>query len=266
MPEPHSKGHLNPGAAGVAFDRFELGPGLGELVRHVWVVRWSLPDGVELPQRVLSYPAVNVVVEPHRTVLAGPDPRLSVQRLSGAGWAVGVLFRPAAAVLLSDDPPADAVGRELPYAGGPLREVRALMTQAPAERARQGLVDTLRRWLMPLAAGVDERGRLVNAVCRRAEEDASILRAAELAKGAGVSLRTLERLLHERVGVGPKWLIECRRLQEAATRLHAHPETPLSDLAAELGYTDYPHFSRRYAAVLGETPDETRRAGRSAAP
>ncbi|MCS5713983.1 helix-turn-helix domain-containing protein [Herbiconiux sp. CPCC 205716] len=262
MPEPHSKGHLNPGAAGVAFDRFELGPGLGELVRHVWVAHWNLPDGVELPQRVLAYPAVNVVIEPQRAVLAGPDPRLSVQRLTGTSWAVGVLFRPAAAVLLSADPPAVAVGRQLPFEGGPRQDVRTLMTDAPAESARQGLVDVLRRWLLPLAAGVDERGRLVNEVCRRAEEDATILRAAELAELAGVSLRTLERLLRERVGVGPKWLIECRRLQEAATRLHAHPETSLSDLAAELGYTDYPHFSRRYAAVLGETPENTRRSGR----
>lgn len=124
----------------------------------------------------------------------------------------------------------------------------------------------LRNWLLPLAARVDDRGRLVNEVCRLAEEDDGILRAAQLAERAGLSPRTLERLLRERVGVAPKWLIECRRLQEAATRLNGHPSTPLSDLAAELGYADYPHFSRRYAAVLGETPEQTRRAGAANGP
>ena len=78
------------------------------------------------------------------------------------------------------------------------------------------------------------------------------------AERAGIGVRSLERLVHDRLGVSPKWLIECRRLQWAATTLFAHPETDLSGLAAELGYADYPHFSRRYAEVLGETPQETR--------
>lgn len=264
MTEPRSKGHLNPGATGVAFDRFELGPGLGDLVRHVWVVRWSLPSDASLTQRVLGYPAVNVVLQPAGTVIAGPDPRLGLRRLEGRSWGVGVLFRPAAAQLLDERSAAELVGRELDYDAGAALEQRVaeLMAEEPGARNRQALVDVLRRWLLPVAGRVDERGRLVNEVCRLAEEDATILRAAQLAERVGVSPRTLERLVHDRVGVAPKWLIECRRLQEAATTLFGHPETELSALAAELGYADYPHFSRRYSAVLGETPDDTRRAGR----
>jgi AraC-like DNA-binding protein len=315
MPVPESKGHLNPGDGGVVFDRFELGAGLADLVRHVWVVRWELPEGVRLPQRVLSYPAVNVVLQPGGAVLAGPDPALSVQTLERRGWAVGVLFRPAAAVLLHEGPAVELVGREVPFDGDATgrvvfcsvaRRVAAALDgwrgggagvgadrdtgggeQGAGNRAggdggdragggehgaggragggRSEIVAALRSWLLPLAAHVDDRGRLVNEVCRLAEEDDGILRAAQLAERAGLSPRTLERLLRERVGVAPKWLIECRRLQEAATRLHGHPSTPLSDLAAELGYADYSHFSRRYAAVLGETPEQTRRAGAASA-
>jgi AraC-like DNA-binding protein len=307
MPAPESKGHLNPGDGRVAFDRFELGAGLTDLVRHVWVVRWELPEGVRLPQRVLSYPAVNVVLQPGGAVLAGPDPGLSVQTLEGRGWAVGVLFRPAAAALLHEGPAVELVGREVPFDGGATgREVFSSVARrvaaalegrrgggAPgadrytgggdqgagdragggehgsggrAGRGRSEIVAALRSWLLPLAARVDDRGRIVNEVCRLAEEDDGILRAAQLAERSGLSPRTLERLVRERVGVAPKWLIECRRLQEAATRLHGHPSTPLSDLAAELGYADYPHFSRRYAAVLRETPEQTRRAGAANGP
>jgi AraC-like DNA-binding protein len=60
-------------------------------------------------------------------------------------------------------------------------------------------------------------------------------------------------------------LIECRRLQQAATTLFTAPGTDLSELAARLDYTDYAHFSRRYRAVLGESPDTTRRTGADAA-
>jgi hypothetical protein len=47
--------------------------------------------------------------------------------------------------------------------------------------------------------------------------------------------------------------------------LFASPETDLSMLAAELEYTDYPHFFRQYQRVLGESPTATRERGRHAA-
>jgi hypothetical protein len=60
---PGSQGHLNPGDPRVSFERFALGPELDALVRHVWIVRWSVPEGEEATQRVLSYPAFNAVLE-----------------------------------------------------------------------------------------------------------------------------------------------------------------------------------------------------------
>jgi AraC-like DNA-binding protein len=102
----------------------------------------------------------------------------------------------------------------------------------------------------------------VNEACRLAEEDPAITRAADLSARLGVSPRSLERLVRAHIGVTPKWLIECRRLQHAATTLFTEPDTDLSVLAADLGYTDYSHFSRQYRRVLGETPRETREHGR----
>ncbi|WP_368498428.1 helix-turn-helix domain-containing protein [Herbiconiux sp. A18JL235] len=254
MSEPTSKGHLNPGDAGVSFDRFELGPGLGELVRHVWVVRWSLPVGETRPQRVLSYPALNVVVQAHGAVLAGPDPRVSVTELQGSGWGVGVLFRPAAGPLLATEPPRELVGRVVPFRGAPSGRITALLERGGS---RHELIAALRSWLVPLGAAVDESGVLVNRIAHAAESEPDLVRAADLAERTGMGLRTLERLTREFIGVTPKWLIECRRLQEAATRLHAHPSTALSPLAAELGYADYAHFARRYSAIVGESPRAT---------
>ena len=97
-----------------------------------------------------------------------------------------------------------------------------------------------------------------------AEEDASLDRAAQLAAHLGIAARTVERLTSRYLGLSPKWLIECRRLQQAATTLYSAPQTDLSELAAELGYADYAHFSHRYRDVLGESPDATRRAAANA--
>ncbi len=274
MPDPVSTGHLNPGDAEVAFDRFELGAGLEQLVRHVWVARWTVPAGEVRPQRVLGYPAFNAILRPGEATLAGPDPRLFVEELRGTSWVVGVLFRPAAGPLLSATPPVELVGTAEPLPGAPLVAVTRGMGDAAeaavvaasahdvageAASARRALVRALRAWLLPIALGITDDGVLVNRVCAAAESDPGILRAAELAERFGLSTRSLERLVRARVGVTPKWLIECRRLQQASTTLYAHPETELSALAAELGYADYAHFSRRFAQFLGQTPRSARR-------
>ncbi|MCW2929086.1 MAG: transcriptional regulator, AraC family, partial [Actinomycetia bacterium] len=239
---PTSRGHLNPGSSGLLFDRFELGAGLSDLVRHVWVPRWDIPDGEVRPQRVLTYPAHNAVIMPDRADIYGPDPRVQVQELRGTSWAVGILFRPAAGPLLTTTDPVALVAASEPLPTAPAGSVRQLM--AGAGYARAELAQVLRAWLLPVAAGVDDRGRLVNEACRLAEEGPALTRAADLAARLGVTPRSLERLVRAHTGMTPKWLIECRRLQHAATTLFASPETDLSVLAADLGYTDYPHFSR----------------------
>jgi AraC-like DNA-binding protein len=275
---PESKGHLNPGAAGVHLDRFELGPGLSDLVRHVWVGRWAVPDGEVRPQRVLTYPALNAVIMPGLAALFGPDPRVQVQELRGTSWVVGILFRPAAGPLLTATDPVTLVASSEPLPAAPAGRLGEIMTGTLPDREpghqidwnriesdRGELVRVLRAWLLPAAAGVDDRGRLANEACRLAEEDPAITRAAALAAQLGVSERSLERLVRAHLGLTPKWLIECRRLQQAATTLYGSPGTDLSVLAAELGYTDYPHFSRQYRQVLGESPRITRERGRDAA-
>jgi AraC-like DNA-binding protein len=270
---PGSQGHLNPGDPRVSFERFALDPELDALVRHVWIVRWSVPEGEESAQRVLSYPAFNAVLEtslhedgpPVTLALFPPTARVSMRRLRGRGEAVGVLLRPCAGRLLlegsglsaGDVPPS---GR--PLTDAPTRPLRVALGSGASDR----VADVLNAWLAPLAQRVDERDRLVNEACRLAEEDASLDRASDLAARVGVTPRTLERTLREYLGLSPKWLIECRRLQAAATTLYLEPDAELSRLAVELGYVDYAHFSRRYRAVLGETPNATRSAGREAAP
>jgi len=282
---PESKGHLNPGAGGVSLDRFELGADLADLVRHVWVPRWSIPDGEVRPQRVLTYPAINAVFERGAAALYGPDSRVQVQELRGTSWAVGILFRPAAGPLLTATDPVSLVGSSEPLPAAPTGPVGRVMAEhceffssrrsgqirrhcegrdEKNSYVRDEVKGILRDWLLPLAAGVDERGRLVNEACRLAEEDPELTRAADLAARLGMSPRSLERLVRSHVGMTPKWLIECRRLQHAATTLFISPDTDLSVLAAELEYTDYSHFSRRYQRVIGESPRATRERGHSA--
>ncbi|MEH3157151.1 MAG: helix-turn-helix domain-containing protein [Gordonia paraffinivorans] len=258
-----SRGHLNPGSPHVAFDRFELG--LPDLVRNVWVVRWDVPR--PLVQRVLNYPACNVVTEsgpqvdgPHHTGLYGPTPRVSTRTLHGVGWAVGVLFRPAATPHLTDLTEGALLGADVPHAGSP---AAAIAEEMQAAGARDAVAALLLGWLRPLADRVDDAGRLANYASDVAENRSDILGAAALADAVHASTRTVERVVRRHTGFTPKQLIECRRMQTAATRLYLEPDTDLAGLAADLGFADHAHLTRRYRAVIGETPSATREAGRS---
>lgn len=258
-----SLGHLNPGDTEVAFDRFPIR--LDELVRHVWMVRWAVPPGEVRPQRVLTYPACNVVFRPESALLLGPSRRIFVQELRGESWAVGVLFRPSAAPLLTATEPALLPAGGEPIASDVHPAVVAAVATPDAAAAREAVVAVLRPWLQPVARRVGAAGRLANDACHLAEERDDITRVADLASLAGTTPRQLGRVLRAHLGLSAKWLIECRRLQTAATRLFADPECKLAALAADLGYSDQAHFTRRYREILGETPGETRRAGTAAA-
>ena len=254
-----SRGHLNPGAPDVSLSRFPIG--LDDLVRWAWVVRWDVAPGRTSVQRVLQYPAFNLVVDPLGATLHGPKTVVDARELAGRSWVAAVLLRPAALPLLSTTPPADLRGAAEPFDGAPVAAVtEAVHEPVDADRA---VAAVLRDWLAPCARRVTEAGRLVNRACALAEDRSDLVRAEQLADEVGVTSRTLERLVRGHVGLTPLWLIECRRLQHAAARLRLDPDTDLSALAADLGYADQAHLTRRYRAVVGETPGTTRRAARA---
>ena len=263
-----NRGHINAGSSATVFDRYPIG--LPDLVRQVWTVRYSVPDE-PLHQRVLGYPAVNVVFEPTVAALYGPQQRVGVRTLTGDGWAVGLLFRPAATPLLTDTPAVELVGAEEPISIPGHRRIAVEMARImnrPHDPAvnRAEITEIMRSWLAPAAAEITDAGRLANRAAQVAEMREDILTTSALAAGVHASTRTIERVTREHTGFSPKWLIECRRMQRAATTLFAQPDTALAQLAADLGFADHAHFSRRYRSIIGETPDETRRAGRAAAP
>ena len=59
--------------------------------------------------------------------------------------------------------------------------------------------------------------------------------------------------MHRRLGLTPKWLIQRRRLQEAAELLRTGEEGA-AEVGAMLGYADQAHFIRDFSAVTGMTP------------
>ncbi|UUZ58500.1 helix-turn-helix transcriptional regulator [Nocardioides sp. B-3] len=102
---------------------------------------------------------------------------------------------------------------------------------------------------------VDEPGLLINEVVAWLRDHPEVTRVDELAAHVGLSERSLQRLVEQRVGMSPKWLIQRRRLHDAVEALKAGASS-LADMAARLGYADRAHFTHDFRTVTGMTPGE----------
>ncbi len=261
--DPVERAHLkDPGDASHVMNRYPADPEFDGFLQRFWIPVWSVPPGRDAPQRVLQYPVSLVVVAGDYARFYGVDSGLSTTTLTGTGWAVGVMCAPAAGALIAGGPMSRYTDRYvdvtevLGAAGERLTtRVREAMAPDPASRASHAAAiaafgDALRPFLP-----VDDDGLLVNRIVEFVEAHHEVTRVAQVCEHFGLSERTLQRLVDRRLGLTPKWLLQRRRLQEAAERLRSGPAGP-GDVAALLGYADQAHFTRDFARVTALTPGQ----------
>jgi len=234
-------------------ERLPAQGGAADLVEWFWVPEWDLPEGAVSRQPVLGYPASNLVVEEDGVALYGPTTRLTERVLSGRGWAVGALLRPAALLALSPAPAAlidTSVRVDAPDLHAAISAV--MPGGARVASARMG------EWLDRRAGPRTTQARLANDAAALLMTDRGVLRVEDAAARLAISVRTLQRLAHRTVGLSPAAMIRRRRLQEAAQRVRERPGESLAAIAAELGYSDQAHLANDFRTVLGLTASEYR--------
>lgn len=257
------RAHLKePGDASHEMFRYEAPAEFRGFLRRFWIPVWSIPEGRLAPQKVLQYPVCLLVVTGDYARFYGVTSGLSTTTLSGDGWAVGVMCEPAAGFLLAGESVDGHTDRHVDVSsilgvdGTVLVDrIRTIMAREPRSRQAHGAAmdaygDALRRFLP-----VDAEGELVNRIVRFVETHGDVTRVAQLCAEFALSERSLQRLVHRRLGLAPKWLIQRRRLHDAVAQLRNH-ETTMATVAAELGYADEPHFIRDFSRATGMTPGQ----------
>ncbi|GAB2605483.1 AraC family transcriptional regulator [Paractinoplanes abujensis] len=250
---------LNPGRGRRKFDfrAPAAAPGLSPYVEHYWIVSWDLRGQEPYEQRVLPYPAVNVTFKPGRCRVAGVITGPFHEVLEGAGRVFGVRFRPGGFRPFLSAPVATITGRYVPVATVFGDDLAARILGADDRDA----VREMDAFLSARAPGQPSpAAELTAAVVARAAEDTGITRVDDLAREFAVSVRHLQRLFAEYVGVSPKWVIRRARLHEASDRIQAGTSVDLGALAAELGYSDQAHLTRDFTSMVGLPPASYRKA------
>ena len=189
------------------------------------------------------------------TMLVGPTCLPTVVRATGRIDIVGVRLHPwAAATVLGATMsalrdrcvPLEDVAPGLATLSGPL-------VDAATDEARFPLAAAT------IAAATRERP---DPIARRAVELIPEYREAptvsELAQRVGRSVRTMQRLFGEEIGLTPKELLRIVRVQRALALSREEPPLRWVTIAARAGYHDQPHFVREFRELVGCTPTEFR--------
>jgi AraC-like DNA-binding protein len=222
---------------------------LEHLVEKFWTVRWDLRGQSPFTPETLPYPSVHVVLENGQWTITGVTTRF-VRTLVEVGMVFGIKFKPGGFRPFIGSSVAELTNRTAP-AGQWLPLAAELPTDETWSDAR--LIEcaeaALCRYLPEPDPRVEQVCRLVSAI----ERDRSIVRVEQLVALDGLSVRGLQRLFREYVGVSPKWVIQRYRLFEAAERLTAGG-CDGAQVAQELGYFDQAHFIRDFKAMVGRSP------------
>ncbi|GAB3913067.1 helix-turn-helix domain-containing protein [Kibdelosporangium lantanae] len=215
-------------------------PDLAMWVARFWTVEWSY----ERPYRqlVVPYPNVHLSCANGVAVVSGVSSGHGVKELAGVGRVFGVAFRPGCFRPFLGRSVSLVTDRELPMAD--------VFDGAPDEWEVPAVEAFLRR----NAPEPDPRAELAAAVVERITASPEIMRVDTLAERFDMTVRQLQRLFAENVGVGPKWVIRRYRLREVTERMAQGSATDWAGLAADLGYADQAHFTRDFTAMFGESP------------
>lgn len=255
-----SRGVLYP-ASLPSFHREPVTGDLAVFVRWFWIPEWNIEPERTSRQHLIGFPACNLVVENTMTGISGPTTRASYRDLTGKGWAVGALLRPAAVPVLVDDVALarDAyLSVDYPDLSSAVRE--AMIAQASTQERHDAAISAFTGWLLQHVGAPSDEALLANRMVEAAESDPRLLKVTDLASELSISTRSLQRLAAKYVGISPSALIRRRRLQEAAEQLRRNPDFDLTVLAHQFGYADHAHLTNDFRTSLGFTPSTYRRA------
>ncbi|NKE59585.1 AraC family transcriptional regulator [Lentzea sp. PSKA42] len=220
-------------------------------LEHYWLIDGTLDT--PCTTHVVPHPSVNVVFEHGyaHPEIAGVGLGLFSRVLDGRIRVAGVQFRPGGFRAFRAEPVSHWTGRHVRLNDVP----SSLVLDVEDEDER---VATLDAFLLAMGPEPDPQATLAMDLVQRIRENREIRKVSDFARSEGVSVRTMQRLFADYVGVSPKWVILRYRIHEALER--AESEVEWARLAADLGYSDQAHLVRDFTQTVGVSPTAYARA------
>lgn len=228
---------------------------LSEYIEHYWIVRWQLPDGVAFPAEILPNPAINMSFTRESADITGVVTKKFTYTLTGTGCAVGVRFRAGGFYPFLGRSVASITDKTIPFTAVFETDLSLWCKRVLSITSDEEIVARTEKLLRSKQIKADKNVAIVNEIVHKINADHTIKQVGMLAQLCHMNERTLQHLLRKYVGIGPKWIINRYRLQDAAAAI-VEAGNDWSRIAGEMGYTDQSHLIRDFKAIIGETPSE----------
>jgi AraC-like DNA-binding protein len=255
---------LNPGA--FQHQRQRPAPALAGLIEHYWHVGWDLCGQPAQAQATLPHPNVHLVLEQGQALIYGVQQGRFVRQLAGCDQVFGIKFTPGGFYPFYQRPLATLLDQRLAVAAclGPAgTALAAQLLAATGFEARCRVADAFWQQHLPAA---DPQVAHVNRLLAHIAQASQLVAVADVQAISGLNQRSLQRLFHQYVGIGPKWVIQRYRLHEAIAQVQAGKTLSWTALALDLGYFDQAHFGRDFRQLVGMSPGDYEKSLRVAAP
>jgi AraC-like DNA-binding protein len=185
--------------------------------------------------------------------MIGVVTKAAVQYLEGDVYASGAKLQPGAFRALGVAKPSQLRDASFP-ATDQFGGAQLMLTSHDPET----IAGTIEAYLAADHPKHDAISRKAREIVDMLEDDHDILSVSQLAGMLKLSERSIEDICHRALGVHPKWLIRCFRLQEALSRLEERSSLNLSAVAQDLGYFDQAHFTCDFKQATGVSPGRYR--------
>jgi AraC-like DNA-binding protein len=121
------------------------------------------------------------------------------------------------------------------------------------------ILPTLEAWVSEVSLPMDSRLVQANVAAQTIGRQQGLLTVSALAEEMNVSVRTLQKLFKDYVGVPAKWAIERTRIVEVVRALEHRQTCDLATIATEFAYYDQSHMTNAFRRSTGVTPREFHR-------
>ncbi|RDS80628.1 helix-turn-helix domain-containing protein [Dyella psychrodurans] len=235
-------------------------PALAGLIEHYWHVSWDLRDLPAQQQETLPHPNVQFVVEPGVTGIYGVHTGRFIRVLEGQGRVFGIKFKAGGFFPFYGAPVSELMDRSLEPSrifDDDATRFESDIFAAPDMDAMSTLAERL---LLAHRPPDDANVARVSTLVAHIAADRDLTSVDKLVTQTGLTKRALQRLFHQYVGIGPKWVINRYRIHEAVAQLQAGTPIAWTELALKLGYFDQAHFIGDFRKLVGRSPTEYARA------
>ena len=255
---------------GTAFFHQRLAPSseLAPFIQHFWYVQWDLRGSALSTAETLPHPSCYLVFEHdlerpiddpvvlRRAEVSGVTSGKFSRTMEGHGRVFGLKFQPGGLRPFLQNSVSQLTDCIVPAAEVFGSDILMLATQLRAldgpEMMATLATDYFARYLPERDTNAELCTTLVNTILH----DPTILTVDTLSRRSGLSIRSLQRLFKEYVGVSPKWVIRRFRLHELLERLHSSEAIDAARLALDLGYADQAHLINDFRKLAGSAPTE----------